>query len=92
MYTVMHQFMNVYFFFKTTLRYCLSMFQIQTGSINVQITNIVASFRGMHVSPAKLSYVLLPRKCDYRTDGQRDAGQSDPYVLICLTSDTKRDI
>ena len=28
--------------------------------------NIVAAFRGMHVSPAKHSYAWLPRKCDYR--------------------------
>ena len=27
--------------------------------------NIVAAFRGMHVSPAKHSYAWLPRKCDY---------------------------
>ena len=30
--------------------------------------NIVAAFRGMHVSPAKHSYAWLWRKCDYRTD------------------------
>ena len=29
---------------------------------------IVAAFWGMHVSPAKHSYALLPRKSDYRTD------------------------
>ena len=34
--------------------------------------NIVAAFRGMHVSPAKHSYAWLPRKCDYRTDTQTD--------------------
>ena len=28
----------------------------------------MAAFRGMHMSPAKHSYVWLPRKCDYRTD------------------------
>ena len=33
--------------------------------------NIVAAFRGMHVSPAKHSYAWLPRKCDYRTDRHR---------------------
>ena len=32
--------------------------------------NIVAAFRGMHVSPAKHSYAWLPRKCDYWTDRQ----------------------
>ena len=34
--------------------------------------NIVAAFRGMHVSPMKHSYVWLPRKCDYRTDTRTD--------------------
>ena len=55
-------------------------------------SNIVAAFRGMHVSPAKHSYARLPRKCDYptdtRTDRQTDAGQSDPYVLLCFAGDT----
>ena len=51
--------------------------------------NIVAAFKGMHVSPAKHSYAWLPRKCDYRTDGQTDAGQSDPYVPLCFAGDTK---
>ena len=58
--------------------------------------NIVAAFRGMHVSPAKHSYAWLPRKCDYRTDrqidgqtDQTDAGQSDPCVLLCFAGDTK---
>ena len=37
----------------------------QNQTIN---TNIVAAFPGMHVLPAKHSYVWLPRKCDYRTD------------------------
>ena len=57
------------------------------------IKNIVAAFRGMHVSPAKHSYAWLPRKCDYRTDGrtdrQTDTGQSDPYVPLCFAGDTK---
>ena len=26
---------------------------------------------------------------DTRTDGQTDAGQSDPYVLLCFAGDTK---
>ena len=29
------------------------------------------------------------KKCDYRTDGQTDAGQSDPYVPLCFAGDTK---
>ena len=43
-------------------------------------SNIGTAFRGMHVSPAKHSYVWLPRKCDYRTDTQTDRhtdGQTD---------------
>ena len=48
------------------------------------------------MSPAKNDYARLPRKCDHRidrhTDGQKDAGQSDPYVthvLLCFADDTK---
>ena len=60
--------------------------------------NIVAAFRGMHVSPAKHSYAWLPRKCDYRTDtrtdtqtdGQTDARQSNPYVPLCFAGDTTK--
>ena len=52
----------------------------------------MAAFRGMHVSPAKHSYAWLPRKCDYwtdtQTDGQTDAGQSDPYVPLWFAGDT----
>ena len=55
--------------------------------------NIVAAFQGMHVSPAKQSYVWLPRKCDYRidrhTNRQTDAGLSDPYVPLCFAGDKK---
>ena len=45
----------------------------------------------MHVSPAKHSYAWLPRKCDYQTcrRTETDAGQSDPYVLLCFEGDTK---
>ena len=57
------------------------------------VYNIVAAFRGMHVSPAKHSYAWLQRKCDYRTDtqmdGRTDARQSDPYVQLCFAGDTK---
>ena len=63
------------------------------GKIPPKYYNIVAAFRGMHVSPAKHSYAWLPRKCDYRTDRrthtQTDAGQSDPYVPLCFAGDTK---
>ena len=58
-------------------------------------SNIVATFQGMHVLPAKHSYAWLPRKCDYRTDTHRradrqtGAAQSDPYVPLCFGGDTK---
>ena len=57
--------------------------------------NIVAAFRGMHVSPAKHGYSRLPRKCDYRTDRHTDrrldAGQNNPYwyVLLYFTGNKK---
>ena len=54
---------------------------IQNGT---SIINIVAAFRGMHVSPAKHSYAWLPRKCDYRTDRQTDRqtdGRTDRQTL-----------
>ena len=40
--------------------------------IPVYHPNIVAAFRGMHVSPVKHSYAWLPRKCDYGTDTQTE--------------------
>ena len=36
------------------------------------LNKIVAVSRGMHVSPVKHSYAWLPRKCNYRTDRQKD--------------------
>ena len=36
----------------------------------------------------KNSYVWLPRKYNYRTHRQTDAGQSDPYVPLCFAGDT----
>ena len=51
----------------------------------------------MHVSPVKHSYIVcvttkkvwLPdRQTHRRTDGQTDAGQSDPYVPLCFVGDT----
>ena len=40
------------------------------------------------------SYAWLPGKCDYRTDrrinGQTEAGESDPYVPLCFTGNTKK--
>ena len=57
--------------------------------------NIMAAFRGMHVSPAKHSYAWLPRKCDYRTggltDGQTGAEQSDLYMPLCFADVAKTD-
>ena len=57
----------------------------------------MAAFQGVHVSPAKHSDTVTTKesvtKCKYRTDGhadgQNDAGQSDPYVLLCFAGDTK---
>ena len=48
-----------------------------------QILNIVAAFRGMHVSPAKHSYAWLPRKCDYRTDTRTDRQTPDKVIPMC---------
>ena len=45
--------------------------------------NIVAAFRGMHVSPAKHSYAWLPRKCDYRTDTHTDRQTPDKVIPMC---------
>ena len=55
------------------------------------VKNIVAAFRGMHVSPAKHSFGKCDRKV-WQTDGQtdgRDVGQSDPYVSLYFAGDTK---
>ena len=60
--------------------------------------NIVAAFRGMHVSPAKHSSASVTdgqtdrqtdRQTDGQTDRQTDDGQSDPYVSLCFAGDTK---
>ena len=45
--------------------------------------NIVAAFRGMHVSPAKHSYAWLPRKCDYRTERRTDRQVPDKVIPMC---------
>ena len=42
------------------------------------MNNIVAAFRGMHVSPAKHSYEWLSIKCDYQTNTHTD-GQTDRH-------------
>ena len=49
-----------------------------------KLSGALEAFQGMHVLPAKHSYAWLPRKYDYRTDTQTDAGQSDPYVPLML--------
>ena len=61
----------------------------------IRNANIVAAFRGMHVSPAKPSFGKFDRKVwqtdrqtDGRTDRQTDDGQSDPYVSLCFAGDT----
>ena len=45
--------------------------------------NIVAAFRGMHVSPVKHSYAWLPRKCDYRTDRHTHRQTLDKVIPMC---------
>ena len=56
-------------------------------SVPFSTKNIVAAFRGMHVSPAKHSNAWLPRKCDYRTDarthGQTDRQTPDKVIPMC---------
>ena len=47
------------------------------------IYNIVAVFRGMHLSPAKHRYACLPRKCDYRTDTGTDRQTQDNVIPMC---------
>ena len=63
----------------------------------IESYNIVATFRGMHVSPAKHSSGGVTdgrtdgrtdRQTDRRTDRQTDDGQSDPYVSLCFAGDT----
>ena len=49
-------------------------------NVSPYLNNIVAAFRGMHVSPAKHSYAWLSIMCDYRTDRQTEGRQSDPYA------------
>ena len=61
---------------------------------NHKFYKIVAAFRGMHVSPAKHSYVSVTDgrtdgQTDRRTDGRTEDGQSDPYVSLCFAGDTK---
>ena len=57
----------------------------------IKTKNIVAAFRGMHVLPAKHSYMRdYPESVTTgQTDGQTDDGQSDPYVLLCFAGNTK---
>ena len=48
--------------------------------------NIVAAFRGMHVSPANHRYAWLPRKCDYQesvTTGQTDRQTPEKVIPMC---------
>ena len=58
-----------------------------TCTYNFYTVNIVAAFRGMHVSLAKHSYTWLPRKCDYRTDrhtdGWMDRQTPDKVIPMC---------
>ena len=51
----------------------------------VQLQNDKSDFRGMHVTPAKA-------KRDGRTDERTEDGQSDPYIVFCITGTTKNDL
>ena len=67
-------------------RECLSITKCKHEArhmINFKLFDIVAAFRGMHVSPAKQSYMWLPRKCDYRTDAQTDRQKPDKVFPMC---------
>ena len=91
------EFWKLYWFYVTDLlvlstkfRECTTPAKSLTSSTCIKFQNkqnIVAAFRGMHVSPAN------QEKCDYCTDRhthtQTDAGQSDPYLPLCFTGDTK---
>ena len=49
---------------------------------------IVAAFRGMHVSPAKHSYVSVTdgqtdRRTDRQTDGQTDGQTTNKVIPMC---------
>ena len=60
----------------------LHLFIFLDSSLQMRLPNawkIVAAFRGMHVSPAKHSYMYawLPRKCDRRTDRRTDGQTTD---------------
>ena len=46
--------------------------------------NIGAAFLGMHVSPSNHSYAWLPRKCDYRTDTQRDRRRTKWSLCVAM--------
>ena len=43
----------------------------------------------MRVSPAKHSFGKFDIRTDRQTDRRTDDGQSDPYVSLCFTGDTK---
>ena len=63
----------------------------------IVLSNILAAFKGMHVSPAKHGALcvtskkvrLRDRHTHRRTNGQTETGQSDPYVLLCFAGDKK---
>ena len=46
----------------------------------LKCVNIVAAFRGMHVSPAKHSYASVT---DGQTDGQTDRQTTDKVIPMC---------
>ena len=46
-------------------------------------TNIVAAFRGMHVSPAKHSFGKCDRRTDRQTDRRPDRRTTDKVIPMC---------
>ena len=64
------------------------------GHTNTALKTRMAASQGMHVSPAKHSYVWpkkawLPRKFDNRKDRQMYTEQSDPYMPLYFAGYTK---
>ena len=65
--------------------------KIISSTLSLNVTNTYSYYKLiLHVSPEKHSYAWLPRKCDYQTDRQTDARQSDPYMLLCFACDITR--
>ena len=53
------------------------------------MNKIVATFRGMHMSPAKQMKALCDYQTDRHTHRRTDTGQNYPYMRLCFAGDTK---